>query len=91
MVRAALSFKLLEAFAAPSRQPGKSGRAATGTTQRSQAALRETLLVSAQRTDRITERLSHIVLIGPAQLDQAHHGVGFGHAIIGRILGDGHP
>ena len=65
MVRATLSFEILDAFAPGGRQPGKSPRIAPGTPQRSQAILRETLLVSPQRSGRIAERLSHIVLIGP--------------------------
>ena len=65
MVRATVSFEILDAFAPGDRQAGQSRWVAPGKPQRSQAALRETLLVSSQRTGRIAERLSHIILIGP--------------------------
>jgi hypothetical protein len=54
----------------------------------SQAALGEATLVAAERAGGTAEGAGDIVLVGPSLVDQADHGVGFGHAVGHRILSD---
>lgn len=55
-------------------------------TQRGHASVLEALLVASDRAHRTVEGPSHIVLIGPPLLDQAHQGVGFGHGVANRVM-----
>lgn len=56
---------------------------ATDTAQPGQAALVEAPLMPSDRTRRATEGARHLVLVGPALLDQADHRVGLGDPVAG--------
>ena len=90
-MRAALSFELLDAAAARHRQPPAARRIAISPSQRRQATLGEALLIAPQGAGRIPEGGGHVVLIRPATLDQAHHGMGLGHRVVQGILSYRHP
>ena len=47
--------------------------------------------MAPDRADRVAKGSGHVVLVRPTQVDQADHGVGFGHAITRGILRQGNP
>jgi hypothetical protein len=83
--------KLLDQPSARGRETKPSARIASRLSQRGQATLLEPPLASPGGAYRVAKGTGHIVLIRPALLDEAHHGVGLGHAVAHRILGQGHP
>ena len=63
---------------------------APAATERRQPAVLEAPLMASQRARRAAERACHVVLVGPALLDQAHHRVRLGHAVAQRVLREHH-
>lgn len=89
IVRAALSLELLNFLSPRSLQAGTPRGITAGTSQSRQAALPESFLMASDRAHRVAKGPSHGILVRPPQLDQAHHRVGFGHAIAHGILRQG--
>jgi hypothetical protein len=49
--------------------------------KRSQSTLLVSTLIATQCSGRITEGVGHIVLIGPALLDEVYHRMSLGHSV----------
>jgi hypothetical protein len=63
------------------------GRASLGSHQSPQSPRLETLLKAAKSSRGVAERASDIVLIGVSRFEKRDHGVGFGGAILGGVMG----
>jgi hypothetical protein len=69
-------------------QPGAARGVAARAGQGSEPAGLDPALVAAQRAGRAPKGAGDVILIGPALLDQAHHGVRFGQPIVNGVLGE---
>ena len=56
-------------------------------TERSQASGLIGTLIAPERAGGALERLCDLILVSPALVDQAHHGMSFGHAIADCVVG----
>ncbi len=73
------------------RQAHTPTRTVPGLSQGRQDPLLEPSLIAPHGAHRVAKDASHIVLIRPTLLDQAHHGLSLRHALAHRILRQGYP
>lgn len=83
--------ELMDQLSLRGLQPRASLGIAISQPQGGQSAVLEALLVASHGANRAAKSPRDIVLIGPALLHQAHHGEGFGHAVVDTIVGQRHP
>jgi hypothetical protein len=84
--RQALALPAAHQLLARSRQPGASGGVAPRVAQGGEPARLEPALIPPDAPHGVPERSGDLLLVGPALLHEAHHSVGFGHAIVRGVL-----
>jgi hypothetical protein len=86
-----LSLEPVHRFPPGTSQSCAPSRIASWLAKRSQSTFLVPTLIATQRSGRIAEGTSHVVLICPALVDEVNHRMSFGHSVCNCVMPHGDP